>query len=374
MRIVLAIGLLITMASTPALARDRLLEEAVDFNAMVLYYQYKVPAVVLGAVRGKDIAVSGWGEYRDGSGSPPDGDTLMTIGSITKVFTGAALASLVAEGSVRLTDRLDSHLTWDVDLPEREGQPIRLIHLATHTSGLPREAKTSPEVADQAYFGISREAMEADLASDPLLFTPGTSAAYSNFAFDLLGQALQDSSGQSYFDLLRSRVLEPAGLTSTSYEVPRGRAVMQGHDVEGMPLEEEVLPKIKRGASGLVSSANDLLRWVQWQLDRSSEAEAEMRLLGQAAYVPRDSLEVAYGLDESGHMDAMGLGWVIMRANGERPTILQKAGGASGIFSFVAFAPGHDVGVFVAINTFDFAASQGMAEMALNLLSDLAGY
>lgn len=149
---------------------------------------------------------------------------------------------------------------------------------------------------------------------------------------------------------------------------------MQGHDVEGMPLEEEVLPKIKRGASGLVSSANDLLRWVQWQLDRSSEAEAEMRLLGQAAYVPRDSLEVAYGLDESGHMDAMGLGWVIMRANGERPTILQKAGGASGIFSFVAFAPGHDVGVFVAINTFDFAASQGMAEMALNLLSDLAGY
>lgn len=57
-----------------------------------------------------------------------------------------------------------------------------------------------------------------------------------------------------------------------------------------------------------------------------------------------------------------------------RPTILQKAGGADGIFSFVAFAPGYDVGIFVAINTFDFAASFGMTEMALDLLADFADH
>ena len=358
----------------PAQAEDRFLKEAVEFTGMVLYYEYKVPAVVIGAVRDGEVAVSGWGEARDGSDTPPDGDTLMTIGSITKAFTGTTLASLVAEGTVGLTDRLDDHLGWEVELPERDGQAIRLIHLATHTSGLPREARTPDEVADQHYFGISREAMEADLASDPLLFTPGASAAYSNFGFDLLAQALQEAAGESYEELLRKRVLEPAGLTSTGYDLPGDRQVMQGHGVDGTPVPQEALPEIKRGASGLVSSTNDLLRWLDWHLDRFAAEDADMRLIDHAAYVPRDTLEVAYGLDGSGRMDAMGLGWVVMHANHERPTVLQKAGGADGIFSFVAFAPGHDVGIFVAINTFDFAASGGMAEMALDLLADFAGY
>lgn len=55
----------------------------------------------------------------------PDGDTPMRIGSITKVFCGATLASIVADGKVNFTDLLHDRLGWDVKI-----KSIRLIDLA----------------------------------------------------------------------------------------------------------------------------------------------------------------------------------------------------------------------------------------------------
>ena len=77
-------------------------------------------------------------------------------------------------------------------------------------------------------------------------------------------------------------------------------------------------------------------------------------------------------MDELGHMDAMGLAWVIMAPEGDRPLILQKAGGLQGIFAYVAFAPTRNIGVMVAINTFDFNAGMAMAKTANDLIAELA--
>ncbi len=126
------------------------------------------------------------------------------------------------------------------------------------------------------------------------------------------------------------------------------------------------------GSGGLYSTADDMAKWLRWHLDRFSEDGAEARLLDHAAYLPRDGLQTVFGMDESGHMDAMGLGWVVMMPEGDRPLILQKAGGLQGVFSYVAFAPTRGVGVFVAINKFDFAASIAMAKAANDLIAMLA--
>jgi D-alanyl-D-alanine-carboxypeptidase/D-alanyl-D-alanine-endopeptidase len=77
-------------------------------------------------------------------------------------------------------------------------------------------------------------------------------------------------------------------------------------------------------------------------------------------------------MDESGRMDAMGLGWVIMAPEGDRPLILQKAGGLQGVFSYVAFAPARGTGVCAAINAFDLAAGLAMAKAADELIAELA--
>jgi CubicO group peptidase (beta-lactamase class C family) len=129
-----------TWLPTQAARADKLLDEAVEFTGAVIFLGAKVPGLVIGAVRDGDTAVFGFGETAKGSGKTPDGDTKMRVGSITKVFAGATLASMVADGKVSFTDRLQDRLGWDVKIPERDGKQIRLIDLATQASGLPREA------------------------------------------------------------------------------------------------------------------------------------------------------------------------------------------------------------------------------------------
>lgn len=85
-----------------------------------------------------------------------------------------------------------------------------------------------------------------------------------------------------------------------------------------------------------------------------------------------DGLKPVYGMDESGHMDAMGLAWVAMMPNEDRPFILQKAGGLQGVFTYIAFAPAHGIAVFVAINKFDFGAAMAMGTAANELIANLA--
>ncbi len=82
---------------------DPLLDEMVEFTGQIFFIESKVPAVVIGAVRNGEVSVRGFGE-RSGPGSaPPDGDTLLRLGSITKAFTGEMLARLTADNTVQLT-------------------------------------------------------------------------------------------------------------------------------------------------------------------------------------------------------------------------------------------------------------------------------
>lgn len=361
-------------AAAPARAEDPFLSEIVAFTGAVMHLETGVPGLVLGAIRNGETAVAGFGEIRDGTGIEPDGDTPLRVGSITKVFTGAVLASMAADGTVKLTDTLQSHLDWDVTVPSRDGKEIRLIDIATHTSGLPRELERAPGPPDNPNATLTKETMIAGLESDPLLFAPGTSGLYSNFAYDLLSAALANAAGKPYSDLLRERVLEPAGLTDTGFERPTDiSGAMQGHGFQGEALPD-IPSGLAEGSGGLYSTTNDILRWMAWHLDRFSPVDAEMRLLDHAAYIPRDALEVAAGYDESGEMDAVGLGWIVMERTADRPTILQKAGGAQGIFVYMAFAPAHDVGVFVGINAYDFGAAMGMAETVNEMIGTLAAH
>ena len=126
------------------------------------------------------------------------------------------------------------------------------------------------------------------------------------------------------------------------------------------------------GAGGLYSTANDMLRWLGWHLDRFATANSEMRLLDHAAYLDRDGLNPVFGMDEGGMMDAMGLGWVVMRPEGNRPLILHKSGGLQGEFSFVAFAPARGIGVFVSMNEFSVEGFDAMAKATIELITELA--
>jgi D-alanyl-D-alanine-carboxypeptidase/D-alanyl-D-alanine-endopeptidase len=371
-RTALALIAVATLGATQARAEDKLLADTVDLAGTILFLEAKVPGLVIGVVRNGETLVRGYGKIADDSDKEPDGDTLMRVGSVTKVFCGAVLASMAADGSVKFTDKLQDRLGWGITIPERDSKPIRLIDLVTHASGLPREAEGTP--GEVATSDRSKEDYVSSLTPDALLFTPGTGVLYSNFGFDLLAQALANVAGKPYAEVLQERVLEPAGLKDTRFDLPESyrQRAMQGHNFDGSPMPFIPTSPMIVGAGGLYSTANDMLRWLSWHLDRFSRQDAEMRLLDHAIYLDRDGLNPAFGMDEGGMMDAMGLGWVVMRPEGSRPLIYHKSGGLQGQFSFVAFAPSRGMGVFVSMNQFSVEGFDGMAKAAIELITELA--
>jgi D-alanyl-D-alanine-carboxypeptidase/D-alanyl-D-alanine-endopeptidase len=353
---------------------DPLLDEMVEFTGQIFFIESKVPAVVIGALRNGEVSVRGFGERSDVDKRAPDGDTLLRLGSITKAFTGEMLAHLTADDTVKLTQPLNQ---WVPDLTSganSDVQRIRLIDLATHSAGLPREVPHEPGPDNDPFAPITRDAFGAWLKKQRLLFAPGSSVLYSNFGFDLLALALSEAAKKPYPKLLKERITGPLAMQDTGFALSdeQKKRMMQGHDPDGKALPDVPTGSVIVGSGGLYSTPNDLLRWMQWHLDRFGQKDAEARVLDHALYLMRDGLHTASGMDESGHMDAMGLAWVGMMAKDDRPFILQKAGGLQGTFSYIAFAPTRGVAVFIAINKFDFSAATNMAVFANELLETLA--
>jgi D-alanyl-D-alanine-carboxypeptidase/D-alanyl-D-alanine-endopeptidase len=358
----------------PARAGQAELDEAVGFTGQVLYLAVKTPALVIGVVRNGQISIQGFGRRAGAADAAPEADTLFRIGSITKAFTGQVLASLAADGVVSLADPLTKYAPEFIAPLSEGGRPIRLIDLATHSAGLPREVPHTEGPPDNPFLNITHDAFAGWLKSNPLLFTPGTSVLYSNFGFDMLAAALSAAARKPYPELLSERVLTPLGLAGTTFapSPDQTQRLMQGHSFDGSPMPAIPTGPVVVGSGGLLSTPRDLLRWLQWHLDRFGSERAEERLIDHAAYLWRDGLNTVFGMDESGHMDAMGLAWVIMAPEGDRPLILQKAGGLQGCFSYVAFAPARNIGVMVAINGFDFSAATAMTKAANDLIAELA--
>jgi serine-type D-Ala-D-Ala carboxypeptidase/endopeptidase len=126
------------------------------------------------------------------------------------------------------------------------------------------EAKAEGASAETATSDRSKEDYVSSLTPDVLLFAPGTGILYSNFGFALLAQALANTAGKPYEELLRDRVLEPAGLGDTRFDLPKSdrQWVMQGHNFDGSPMPFIATSQMIVGAGGLYSTPNDILRWL----------------------------------------------------------------------------------------------------------------
>lgn len=367
------------MVIAAPVAADPLLEEATEMTGEIFFLSSGVPGAVVGAIRDGETAVFGYGETRAGNGTPPDGDTVIRIGSITKVFAGEMLAHAVARGEARLTDPVAPLTSGALGAALAGQPPIRLMDLAMHSGGLPRELGESP---------ASLEGFARYLAQNPLDYAPGDAIAYSNFGFNLLPPALETAAGSDdYAALLEARITGPLGMTSTGFAITADTEarMMTGHDFDHQPMEDTPSDAVTTGSGALRAPASDLMRWLSWHLGtldpRPEGASAEMipvmdevRALTHAVLRPRGAFAQVSSMDESGHMDVMALGWVAMNATQTRPFTLQKAGATHGQMSYIAMAPEHGTGVFFSINAYDFAAAFQMAEMANALLAEISGY
>jgi CubicO group peptidase (beta-lactamase class C family) len=270
---------------------------------------------------------------------PYDGRTLFEIGSITKVFTGILLADMAARGEVRLEDPVERLLPAGISVPSRHGRQIRLVDLATHTSGLPRMPDNFfPADPANPYADYSPERLYAFLRGHALTRDIGARAEYSNVGVGLLGHALSLRAGKTYEALVTERILQPLGMSGTRIVLrPEDRArLAPSHSPSGRPVPNWDLDALA-GAGALRSSADDMLKFLAANV--RPPANAVGRAI-QAAQTPRARF---------GEATQVGLLW-LTQTTGFGRTVVWHNGGTAGYRTFIGFDPQRGVGVVVLSN------------------------
>jgi serine-type D-Ala-D-Ala carboxypeptidase/endopeptidase len=329
-----------------------------------LYADSQATGLVVAVARGDRTEVRGFGHLGPLDPSPTNGKTLVRLESVSKLFAAQLLSVRVAEGRMRLTDPLALYAPKGWAAPRTKGaDPIELVNLATHTSGLPRESglKTGLSAAAAA------EARWAWLGRQRRLPPPGRRASYSNIAFDVLGDALTDAGGAPYAEALAASVTGPLGMVDTTpAPTPEQCARLMSPDPARPP--HPCADQSDHAASGgLYSTADDMARWLAAQLAPGAAVDA--RRISQAIYVQRAALGAAVGLDHAGPASAIGLAWIEQAASADHPRILEKTGGGDGFLTYVVIDPARRVGVFVA---FDNVSGRRMSPVTSDA-NDLAG-
>jgi CubicO group peptidase (beta-lactamase class C family) len=230
-------------------------------------------------------------------GKKVEPDTLYRIYSMTKPITSVALMMLYEEGAFLLENPVSRWLpefadtqVWvggTADAPETRplDKPLTVHHVLTHTSGLTYGFQFNHPVDElyrradlgkfeAAHYDLS-EAM-VRLAAQPLQFEPGTSWNYS-MSTDVCGALVERMSGLTLDEFFRTRIFEPLGMPDTGFLAPEADidrcsplyvfAPGKGMNKLGGPRSMTVPPAMLNGGGGLVSSADDYLRFTQFLLN-----------------------------------------------------------------------------------------------------------
>ena len=173
--------------------------------------------LVVGATDRSESAVAARGPL-PGPDCPPE-RAVLEIGSITKVFTALLLAIAVKRGEASLDDPVLEHLPTGTRVPRRDSVDITLMHLATHTSGLPRLPPGSLweglRNRHDPYARLTRERVLDAVGRTRQRRAAGARMAYSNFGAGLLGLALAHTAGSDYETLVCERITDPLGMADT---------------------------------------------------------------------------------------------------------------------------------------------------------------
>jgi CubicO group peptidase (beta-lactamase class C family) len=237
-------------------------------------------------------------------GKPMREDAIFRIYSMSKPITAVALMMLAEEGLVGLDDDVATHIpSWKdlgvyaTGLPSLVAsgepkflttpvkRPMKVVDLATHTSGLTYgfmnrtsvdAAYRRAQVADFNTEG-GLDAMIEQLSGLPLEFSPGTAWNYS-VSIDVLGYLVQKLSGVGFGEFLRTRLFEPLGMVDTAFwcppeKVDRLASCYMPKGGGGLMLQDDAgksafaaPPGLESGGGGLVSTAHDYMRFCQMML------------------------------------------------------------------------------------------------------------
>jgi CubicO group peptidase (beta-lactamase class C family) len=181
-----------------------------DAYAQAALVDWQTPGLAVAIIKdGQLVLARGYGVCRAGEKTPVDENTIFPIASVTKVFTATCLALLVEEGKLDWSDPVIKHLP-EFDLYDSFlTKDVRIDDLLSHRVGL--------ETADLlAYRGdYDRAEIRRRLRFLQPVAPFRSRYGYHNHMLTTAGEVLERASGQSWETVLRTRLLNPVGMSNT---------------------------------------------------------------------------------------------------------------------------------------------------------------
>lgn len=273
-----------------------------------LMSKWNIPGGAVALARNETVVLTDAYGIADKTGSVPVTDgSLFRLASLSKPVTAAAVLKLHEAGLLDLEAKVFDILS-DVEPPPGATVDARLaditvLDLLRHSGGWDRNASFDPMFRSREIAAAMGVATPADAATiirymkgQPLDLDPGTTYAYSNFGYCLLGRIIEKITGQSYGEYVGTTVLAPAGAAGLrlgrSLEADRAAAEVFYYDYAGAPLAPSVFdsgpgfvpwpyggfaiePMDAHG--GWLASAADLLRFILVVDGRAGRADILQR-------------------------------------------------------------------------------------------------
>jgi CubicO group peptidase (beta-lactamase class C family) len=258
--------------------------------------KYLAGVVTLLARHGKVVELKAYGKKDVAAGTPMTTDTIFRIFSMTKPVTGVAMMILYEQGKWHPEDPISKYIPEFAHLKVYKGMdadgkmiledpvhPPTMHELMTHTAGFTYGAFGNTPV-DKMYQaqGIlqskSLQDMVDKLANIPLLYQPGTKWVYS-VSMDVQGYIIEKLSGQTLPDFVQQHILGPLGMKDSGFYVPKDKwdrfATLYVGDAHGQVVPApgppgagyDHQPAMPSGGGGMVSTAQDYLRFAQMLLN-----------------------------------------------------------------------------------------------------------
>jgi CubicO group peptidase (beta-lactamase class C family) len=316
------------------------------------------PGLAYGIVaNGQLVHVGALGVLDPTTNAPVQPDSLFRIASMSKAFTALAILKLRDEGKVRLDDPAERYVpelkNWAY--PTSDSPKIRVRDLLTHTAGM---------VEDNPWGDRQQVLTEAEFTAllktgVPFSRSPGLAMEYSNLGYALLGRIISNVSGKPYQDYIRTNLMLPLGMTSTTYDIfksPAGRRAIGYRWQDNQWVRE---PDMKDGAfgamGGVETSAEDYSRWVAFLLsawpardgpDNGPVRRSTVReIVTGANFAGGQMRNPAAGGAPCRQAVAYAMGWGVAD-DCDLGRIVSHSGGYPGYGSIVMLLPDKGVGIF----------------------------
>ena len=324
--------------------------------------QQSVPGLAIGVVVGnKVVYAKGFGlKNLDRKDDPITTDSLFHMASITKLFVGTSVMQLVEQGKISLDSPVVQYVPYFRMRDERY-KDITVRQMLTHTSGMPDVEDyewDKPQYDDGAL-----ERYVRSLSNLSLLSAPGAKFAYSNMAYEILGNLISKVSGETFDDFVQRHTLTPLAMKNSTLLLKQANArlLTTGHVLNSTdgPVVSKVFPynRSHSPSSNLHSNVVDMLRWAMANMNRG-ELDGK-RILKASTY---DIMwrPVRDDTDEG----SIGISWFVGKRRGF--VTVSHSGGDTGFATHLMMIPEKQMAV-VSMSNCDWVSFDSLSDAALDV-------